>query len=435
MITDQREGQEAFQAFIESLYRQIDKGDPLQKIRANAWESFLKLGLPTRKNDVYRYVHLRNFFSHQYEHSQNIDIRTSLIEQYILPECQQSVAVFVNGYFSPQLSRLDALPKKVVAEPLSNGMKTFSSFINNQFLKSLKDEIDPFALINTSIHQEGFFLYVPPKTVVDAPLQLLNIIDTGESPIFVIPRIQIFVGMQSEISLVSTQGVISGESYAFNMVSEISVEEQAHVRYTQAACGINDGVWHFDALRATLKRDSTLKTINVTNGSATTRFDYRVALIGTNAEVSLNGIWMLSQKNESHVHVLVDHQAPNCRSMQLFKGALSDVSRSSFEGKILVRQEAQKTEAFQLNNNLLLSDRANADSKPNLEIFADDVKASHGSTVGQLDNDQIFYMKTRGFSDAAAKNLLVYGFCQEVIDLIHLPSLHKHLKNYAQNYL
>ena len=144
---------------------------------------------------------------------------------------------------------------------------------------------------------------------------------------------------------------------------------------------------------------------------------------------------MLSGKNESHTHVLVDHQAPNCRSMQLFKGALNDVSRSSFEGKILVRQLAQKTEAFQLNNNLLLSDRANADSKPNLEIFADDVKASHGSTVGQLDAEQIFYMKTRGFSDADAKNLLVYGYCQEVIEMISVDSVRLRLKSIAQNYM
>jgi Fe-S cluster assembly protein SufD len=131
----------------------------------------------------------------------------------------------------------------------------------------------------------------------------------------------------------------------------------------------------------------------------------------------------------------MEHKAPHCRSLQLFKTALNDFSSSSFEGKIIVRQAAQKTEAFQLNNNLLLSDHSSANSKPNLEIFADDVKASHGSTVGQLDKEQVFYMKTRGFNEETAKNLLVYSYCQEVIDQISIPSLKESLCNYVKGYL
>ncbi|HEV8051469.1 MAG TPA: Fe-S cluster assembly protein SufD [Parachlamydiaceae bacterium] len=436
MMTEQREGQETFQLFLEDLYGQIDDAaDPLQKIRAKAWEHFLELGLPTKRNDVYRYVRLRSFFANSYEPAQFTEVAESTIDAHVLPECTNSVAVFINGQFSPLHSRLKGVSSRIVIETIAQGMKTYGSFLNSQSTKSLKDETDPFAALNAAVHSDGLFLYLPPKTISEVPLQLLNIIDTDTVPMFIVPRVQIFVGMQSQISIVSTQTVLSGGNYAFNMVADISIEEDAHVRYTQAACGINERIWHFEAIRATLKRDSTLNTVNVTDGSATARFDYRAALIGPNAEVLLNGVWMLAGKNEAHMHVLVDHQAPNCRSMQLFKGALGDFSRSSFEGKILVRQAAQKTEAFQLNKNLLLSDRANADSKPNLEIFADDVKASHGSTVGQLDKDQIFYMKTRGFSDAAAKNLLVYGFCQEVIDLITIPSLHDSLKKVAQGFL
>jgi Fe-S cluster assembly protein SufD len=343
--------------------------------------------------------------------------------------------VFINGQFSPQHSRLKAIPERVVVETLSNGMKTYGSFLNSQSTKNLKEETDAFAAANAALHVDGLFIYIPPKTVLDAPIQLLNIIDTSNIPMFILPRVQVFAGMQSEVSIAATQAVLSGDNYGFNMVAEISIEEDAHVKYTQDASEIKENIWYFDAIRATLKRDSTFKTYNVSQGSATARFDYKATLTGSNAEVHLNGVWMLDGKNEVHHHVLVDHQAPNCRSMQLFKGALNGTSRSAFEGKIMVRQAAQQTDAFQLNNNLLLSDRANADSKPNLEIFADDVKASHGSTVGQLDNEQIFYMKTRGFSEADAKNLLVYGFCQEVIDLIPVPSLHDKLRHVAQGYL
>ena len=142
---------------------------------------------------------------------------------------------------------------------------------------------------------------------------------------------------------------------------------------------------------------------------------------------------MLKDKREAHVNVRVEHLAPHCRSNQLFKGVLTDFSRSSFEGKIYVDQIAQKTEAFQLNSNLLLSDRAHADSKPNLEIFADDVKASHGATVGQLNAEELFYMKTRGITQEEASNLLVFGFAQEILDLCTLTSLHHQLTRQAQH--
>ncbi len=167
----------------------------------------------------------------------------------------------------------------------------------------------------------------------------------------------------------------------------------------------------------------------------TVRTDYHVILAGENAEALLNGVWMLADKREAHIHIFIDHQAPQCRSYQLFKGVLNDFSRSSFEGKIMVRQAAQKTEAFQLNNNLLLNDHAHADSKPNLEIFADDVKASHGATVGQLDIEQLFYMKTRGFPEEEAKNLLIYGFAEQVIQMIPLESLRNSISERVARYI
>jgi Fe-S cluster assembly protein SufD len=251
----------------------------------------------------------------------------------------------------------------------------------------------------------------------------------------IMPRLHIFAGTQSQLALFSNKAILSGQGYCVNGVVDIAIEDDAHVRYTHVDFDEPSEVFHFEALRGYLKRNSTLKTVQATDGGLSVRHDYRVALTGENAEALLNGVWMLNGKNEAHYHVLMDHQAPLCRSMQLFKGALSAVSHSSFEGKILVRQAAQKTQAFQLNNNLLLSDRATADSKPNLEIFADDVKASHGATIGQLDEEQLFYMKTRGFDSVEAKNLLVHAFCKEVIDLITLPSLLKDVTQRANRYL
>lgn len=241
------------------------------------------------------------------------------------------------------------------------------------------------------------------------------------------PRILLFAGSQSQIEMVATTAALSGDGWCSNGVIDLSIEEGAQVHLSQTSVQEPENSWHFEALRAVLKRDSKLVAVSATDGSQTVRHDYRVALAGENAEGLLNGMWHLKGKREAHSHVLMEHEAAHCRSMQLFKGALHDRSRSSFEGKIYVHSEAQKTDAFQLNQNILLDEGANADSKPNLEIFADDVKASHGSTVGRLDPEQIHYMQTRGISEAEAKKLLVEGYCREVIDMIPVASLRKKL--------
>lgn len=420
----------SFQTHIEGLYRQMDN-DALQKSRVKAWQHFLTLGLPSRHVEAYRYIPLRNLYSQLYRLASPTETSKQQISSFIYPECRQSVLVFVNGHYMPELSDISALPKRVVVSSLSVAMQLYSTLLNNQWAKFTKEEGDPFAALNGALHKDGIFLYLPPKTIVETPLQLLHIVDTGDSPMLLVPRLQLFAGAQSQMTLVSSTTSLSGKHYWINQFTEIALDEGAHVHYTQIASEESSiekssEVWHFDAVRAHLKRNSNFKTVCMTKElSGTTRYDYRVALSGENAETSLNGVWNLSGKNESHTNVLIDHQAPHCRSMQLYKGVLDDFAKSSFEGKILVRQAAQKTEAFQLNNNLLLSDRAHADSKPNLEIFADDVKATHGATVGQLDNEQLFYMKTRGFSLAQAQKMLVHSFCQEVLDQIVIPSLKK----------
>jgi Fe-S cluster assembly protein SufD len=297
-------------------------------------------------------------------------------------------------------------------------MGTYGAFLNNHWSKSIKEETDPFAILNAALHREGVFIYLPPNTLIENPIKIVNIVDTRGESMMCHPRIHLFAGANSEIDLISSHHTVSGENYFVNLVVEVMVEDGAHVNYIQHNTPGSSKSWLFDAMRVTMKRNSVFKTVMTTKGSTTVRTDYKVALLGENGEVELNGIWQLDGNDESHTNILIDHQAPHCRSMQLYKGVLRGISQSSFEGKILVRQLAQKTDAFQLNNNLLLSDRANADSKPNLEIFADDVKASHGATVGQLDSEQLFYMKSRGFSENEAKEILVEAFIREVLEKI-----------------
>lgn len=435
MITEHGLEQETFRTLLENLRSQAQHEDLLEKIRQKAWQHYLSLGLPSRQNEPYRYIKLRQLFSQPF-HSVCAGVAPSIdTTSWIYPECRHSYLVFVNGTYAPELSCLDALPKNVVVSSLQEATQTYGAFLNNHWGRSLKEEKDPFVALNGALHQKGTFLYLPPKSTVEVPLQILHVVNSNDNFQMVMPRFHLFAGSQSSIKVIATQKNIAPKGYFVNQVTELILDEGAHVHYTQALCDEHPQSWHLDALRAVLKRDCRLETVCVTKGSSTVRTDYRISLTGENAEAHLNGVWMLNDRREAHANVLMDHQAPNCRSNQLFKGVLTDLSRSSFEGKILVKQAAQKTEAFQRNNNLLLDDRAHANSKPNLEIFADDVKASHGATVGQLDQDQLFYMKTRGISDEASKNMLIYGFCEQVIEKIGIPSLREEMTRHARHYL
>lgn len=414
---------EAFQAFLEKQFQQASSADSMLKMRAKAWEYFLQLGLPTRHHEAFRYLKLRQLFSNLYTPAKRAAVSHSRIAASVLPECTHSVVVFVNGYYEPTLSDISALPKQMSISTLSDAMRPYGAFLNNQWARSIKEETDPFAMLNAALHSDGIFLYLPPKTVVDVPVQILHVTDVQETAALISPRLHVFAGTHSQIDISVSYTCLTGNIFCMNQASDIAVEEGARVRYIQTTEEMPADSWHFESVRAYLKRDSNLLTAGVSNGSAAMRYNYHVSLVGENSEASLNGVWMLNGNREAHTYVTVDHQAPNCRSMQLYKGVLNDTSKSSFEGKILVQRQAQKTDAFQLNNNLLISDRAQANSKPNLEIFADDVKASHGATVGQLDSEQLFYMKSRGFPESEAKKMLVHSFCKEVIDRIPLLSL------------
>lgn len=403
--------------FLTNLKEHADElisCDALKKLRGKSWDHFLKFGLPSYNTQTYRSIKLTQLFSQKLSSAKHAKISRSEISSSILPNCKHSVLVFVNGHYDKELSDISALPKKVIVQPLQEAIHTYGAYLNNNWSESLKEERDPFALLNGALHGNGCFIYVSPNTEVNMLIQILHVTAT-ESPQFLMPRLQIFVGSCSQISFIDSPKIISGEGCPSNSVIDFMIEESAHVKLMQQGTQ-NEKNWKLDAVRVHLKKNATFKSVNITFGSPTLRYDYHVKLAGENCEAELNGLWRLKEKSEAHTNILIDHQAPHCRSMQLFKGVLNDFSRSTFEGKILVRQKADKTEAFQLNNNLLIGDRAMAFSMPNLEIFADDVKASHGATIGQLNSDQLFYLKTRGLEQSQAEELLVTGFCQEVLE-------------------
>lgn len=378
-------------------------------LRDKAWDHFLELGLPDKTSDAFKYVPLKRLY----------DIKLSLkastltkedVQPHILPESRESYIVFANGRFNKELSKL---PPKVVILPLQEALKTYGPFLQGRLTKSIKDETDPFAVLNLALQQEGLFCYLPPKLKLETPLQMIHF-GSGASS-YHPARLNFFCSSGSELCTIST---VVGEG-VHHISIDVALEEQACFSQLQTS----QGDMLFSDFRATLKSNATLKHLALTTSGLLTRNRLKLFLLGENSHALLQGLWHLSQNHQCHTHVHVEHAAPYSRSLQKFKGVLKEQSQSSFEGKIYVHPEAQKTEAYQINNNLLLSESAVANAKPNLEIFADDVKASHGATMSEVDEEQLFYLQSRGLCQEKARALLIHGFIQEVLDQIPYASV------------
>ena len=411
-----------FQQQLEEHYLSIEGDSALKPIRQKAWNQFQSLGLPQKHLEVWRSVKLRKLYEKKLNRSSPKMLTKEAINPLVLPGFEKRCLVFSNGSFDKDLSSTEDLGDRLVVSLLGQATKSYGGFLNHAWSKALKEETDSFAVLNSALSTDGVFIYLPPNTVIEKPLQILSI-QNSEVPMMMQPRMHLFAGKHSQIQLVSTSS-IQNTGHVCNPSFEFSIEENAKVSLYQLNHQLPAEHWQLESVRARIKRDSQFNAVHFTNGSETVRCDYKTVLTGENGEVNLSGLSLMRDNREAHTNILIDHQAPHCRSNQLFKSVLDGTSRSSFEGKIFVHQAAQKTDAFQLNNNLLLSDTANAFSKPNLEIFADDVKASHGATIGQLDNEHMFYLRTRGYSEREAQKILVKGFYLEIIDQIQDKCIH-----------
>ncbi|MBX7066403.1 MAG: SufD family Fe-S cluster assembly protein [Parachlamydiales bacterium] len=359
----------------------LDPKDPLINYRKKGWSQFESIGLPKPKQEAFQYLTRKWAFP-------KLAIRKTLARE-------PNGIVFVDGFFDETLS---LVPAPIVCMGLDQAMRPYGLFLQNRFATTLGKEKDPFAALNGAFFGNGAFIYVPPKC--EAVLHLKHIYSGDE---MASPRIHIYLGRESKLKL--TQET-EGKSGFSNTVIDWVLDSGSNAVFIDRANG------DMQALRANLKRDSRLKMVLLGN---TLRTSVRVELMEENSEALLLGLATLEDQ-EAHIHAHVEHIAPNARSRQHFKSVLKGKSRFSFEGKIYVHAEAQKTESYQLNNNLILSEDSVAYAKPNLEIFADDVKASHGSTTGQLDEEELFYLRSRGLSLEAAREWLIAGFCKEIAD-------------------
>ncbi len=314
--------------------------------------------------------------------------------------------VFVDGHFEPALSDTSSLPKSCVVLPMLAALPIYGLALQNRWKSVLSREQDPFALLNAAHFEGAALLYIPPNLCLPSPLHIISVFSSSD---LMTPRLQIFVGKNSHVNLLRSH---TGGGVCIDVLDAV-LEEDASLNICEDS-DLSDGSSLFQSTRIHLKKNAAF--FHRTYSEGNTRQNLHVRLAEEGASTELKGLSCIAKELQDHTHILVEHAAPSCTSRQHFKKALKDSAASHFEGKIYVTKDAQKTHAYQLSQNLLLSPLAKATAQPNLEIFADDVKASHGATFTQLQKEELFYLRSRGFGEIQAKNLLFLGFCKEFLE-------------------
>jgi Fe-S cluster assembly protein SufD len=394
-------------------------------IRKEAIARFASLGFPTLQQEEWRRTSVAPIARIPFEPQEAYrpdGMTPSMVERFTFEPWECSHLVFVNGHYAPELSRLRTLPDGVRVASLATALEADRGRVEPYLARSADFETRPFAALNTAFMQDGLFMDVAPGRIVEEPIHLLFVSTPRGEPTVSHPRNLIVVGAGSQASIVESYVGLGSGTYFTNAVTEIVVGESALIDHYKLQRE-SETAFHVATVQARLDRHSTFASHNISLGGALVRNDINAILDAEGVDCTLNGLYIVAGAQHVDNHTVIDHVRPRCDSRELYKGVLDGKSRGVFDGKIIVRPEAQKTDARQTNRNLLLSEDALVDTKPQLEIRADDVKCSHAATIGQLDEDAMFYLRTRAISEEAARNLLVQAFVSEIVHRIRIEPI------------
>lgn len=400
--------------------------DALVPLNTAAIQRFELLKFPHRKHEMYTFVGTKDLVATAFALATETSVAKDFIKSHVYPECESSYLVIVDGVFRDDLSDYSAVKSGINLVPLAEAVA--ESTIKDYLADTIEKENDVFSSINAAFLSQGTMIDVASKKQVEAPLQILHVsIGSDSGNVTSHPRILVRLGELAELKMIVKYVGAQGK-YFVNSAMDILVGEQAGVTYAQVQEDAKDA-WHCSKTRVQQGRNSRVKAVNAFYGNQLTRHHFEAHLKDVGAELLLNSVSVLNDAEQVHNFVRIHHEAPHTTSTQNFKNIVNDKSRSSVDGTVIVNQGAQQTYSDQLINNLMLSDDAHADNKPNLMIFADDVKCTHGATVGQLDEGQLFYLKTRGLSEKVAKELLTKSFAESIVQTIDFPGVVEYLEN------
>lgn len=401
----------------------LDLDSSVHAIRTTAIQNFEKEGFPTRKDEEWKYTSLRPLLKFDYNlfpSSEKI-IEFKNVEKYLLNDIESYKLIFVDGVFSSFLS--DTTHEECDVCVLSSALtRPKYKMIVDNYLNTLAKDNNSLANLNTAFTKEGAFINIPKNTVLAKPIQILNFSTGTESELLLQPRNLVVVGENSHVQIIERHQNLSKNVTLTNSVTEIFVNKRAIVDYYKIQ-NDTDNSSLIDSTFVSQKQQSVASVHTFSFGGNITRNNLEFHHEGEHITSNLNGISILNGNQHVDNHTLVNHKFPNCESHELYRGIYAEKSTGVFNGKVIVQQEAQKTNAFQQNNTILIDDGASINAKPQLEIFADDVKCSHGCTIGQLDESALFYMQSRGIPKKEAKALLLYAFGNDVVNKIKIPQL------------
>ena len=404
------------------LFNQIEQlKSTLSSERAEALSQFLAAGFPTKKDEEYKYTDLSEAVNKQYSlvPKQEFHITKEQLDQLHLGEEHFDFIVFVNGKFQKALSKISVENAEFLT--LNNAFSSNKDLVEKYF-NQIKPKNTAFTALNDALYSDGFFLFVPKNTVIEKPIHLFYISENQDENVFYTTRNLLIVEEGVKVEVIESHHNFD-ETYTFtNSVTEIFVGKNAKADWHKLQ---NDSqtTYLVDSTFAKQERDS-LATVNTfAFGGKLVRNNLDFIHTGENINSFMNGITIIGNEQLVDHHTAVHHNEPNCESYQNYKGVFKDKAHGVFNGKVFVNKIAQKTNAYQQNNNILLSEGATIDTKPQLEIFADDVKCSHGCTVGQLNDEALFYLRARGISKKEAQALLLYAFANDAMENIDIEPL------------
>ncbi len=400
---------------------------PVHQTRREAMQNFEKLGFPTIKHEEWKYSNVNSLVKQAFDFNVKTEFGSEELETLAIPNLEGNILYFINGIYNPSLSRIVSPENQLQILSFGQAVKENPSLLDAYFAKYANYQDDAFTALNTAFAHDGVVVNVPAGKVVEQPIILRFITDARIANAASQPRNLIVVGKNAEVKMAEAFRTI-GENGSFtNIVTEIVIDENANVQYYKVQ-NETEKAYHIGTTQVSQKANSHFYAVTVTVNGGFVRNNLNIVLDGQNCEAFMYGLYFPNGKQHIDNHTLVDHAKPNSYSNELYKGVLQDKSTGVFNGKIFVRDGASKTNAYQSCRNVVLSDEASMNTKPQLEIYNDDVKCSHGTTTGKLNDEALFYMRSRGIPKAEAMTLLMYAFCEDVISEIKIEPIRAYLE-------
>jgi Fe-S cluster assembly protein SufD len=415
----------------QTAFRVLKQSKPtvawVEIVRESAMDRFESLGFPTVANEEWKYTNLAGLAKETFHPSEQSAITPVDLARFSFPETANSQLVLVNGLFRQDLSSIGELGS-IVAIDLFSAIADarYNKIVRSYLARNANYHDNSLTALNTAFLENGVFILIPKDAKLEVPLQISFVVDPSEPNIAVFPRVLVVAEENSSAKLIESFVALKDATYFCNAVVEVVVKQGARIEH----CRVQQEslqAFHIANTSVELGRGSSYNSTAINLGAKLSRHDISVVMDHEGAECWVDGLYVVGTDQHTDTHSVIDHKQPYCKSHQLYKGILDGNARAVFNGKVFVREGAQKTDALQTNKNLLLSPNARVDTKPQLEIYADDVKCAHGAAVGQLDQDELFYLQARGINPELGKNLLTYGFAEEVIEKIGIESIRDQL--------